>query len=72
MSESNSVSPLLDGFKLGNPISNHHGVCCCPAIKENSDIYDKLYAEYKILHDYFGQGGNDVMKRLKAIKGENE
>lgn len=41
-------------------------------IKENSDIYDKLYAEYKILHDYFGQGGNDVMKRLKAIKGENE
>lgn len=37
MSESNQVLPLLDGFKLGNPISNHHGVCCCPAIKENSD-----------------------------------
>ena len=37
MSESNHVSPLLDGFKLGNPMSNHHGVLCCPAIKENSD-----------------------------------
>ncbi len=35
---------------------------------ENSAIYDKLYAEYEILHDYFGRGTNDVMKRLKEIK----
>lgn len=35
---------------------------------ENAAVYDKLYAEYKILHDYFGRGGNDVMKRLKSIK----
>ena len=27
-----------------------------------------LFAEYKILHDYFGRGANDVMKRLKEIK----
>lgn len=39
-------------------------------IEENTAVYDKLYAEYKILHDYFGKGGNDVMKRLKAIKNE--
>ncbi len=32
---------------------------------ENVKLYDKLYAEYKLLHDYFGRGGNDVMKRLK-------
>lgn len=37
-------------------------------IKENSLVYDKLYAEYEILHDYFGRGDNDVMKRLKDIK----
>ena len=37
-------------------------------IKENSDIYDKLFAEYQTLHDYFGRGENDVMKRLKVIK----
>lgn len=37
---------------------------------ENSAIYDKLYAEYKTLHDYFGRGDNDVMKRLKAIAKE--
>ena len=36
--------------------------------KENAEIYDKLFAEYKILHDYFGKGANDVMKRLKEIK----
>ncbi|MBP9989176.1 MAG: ribulokinase [Ruminococcus sp.] len=36
--------------------------------EENVAIYDKLFAEYKILHDYFGRGENDVMKRLKAIK----
>lgn len=39
-------------------------------IPENVKIYDKLYAEYKILHDYFGRGANDVMKRLKKIKAE--
>lgn len=35
---------------------------------ENSAIYDNLFSEYKILHDYFGRGANDVMKRIKAIK----
>jgi len=35
--------------------------------KENVAIYNKLYAEYKTLHDYFGRGENDVMKRLKQI-----
>ncbi|WP_438431991.1 ribulokinase [Gorillibacterium sp. sgz500922] len=37
-------------------------------IPENVAVYDKLYQEYSLLHDYFGRGANDVMKRLKAIK----
>lgn len=37
-------------------------------IPENVAVYDKLYSEYKILHDYFGRGENDVLKRLKDIK----
>jgi len=37
-------------------------------IAENVKIYDELYKEYKILHDYFGRGENDVMKRLKKIR----
>jgi L-ribulokinase len=32
--------------------------------------YDRLYAEYLLLHDYFGTGVNDVMRRLKALKRE--
>lgn len=37
---------------------------------ENVAMYNKLYKEYEILHDYFGLGTNDVQKRLKAIKKE--
>jgi L-ribulokinase len=37
-------------------------------IPRNEEAYTKLYNEYKILHDYFGRGANDVMKRLKEIK----
>ena len=36
--------------------------------EENAKIYDELFKEYRILHDYFGRGENDVMKRLKNIK----
>ena len=39
---------------------------------ENVEIYNRLFAEYKLLHDYFGAGGNDVMKRLKDIKSSQK
>jgi L-ribulokinase len=39
-------------------------------IAENKAVYDRLYAEYVTLHDYFGRGANDVMKRLKALRAE--
>ena len=31
-------------------------------------VYTELYREYRLLHDYFGRGPNDVMKRLKALR----
>lgn len=41
-------------------------------IEENSVRYDALFAEYTLLHDYFGRldrpGSNGVMHRLKAIR----
>lgn len=37
MSEPRLISPLLDGFMMGEPISDHHGVCSCPAIKEDTE-----------------------------------
>ncbi len=33
--------------------------------EKNHSIYQAVYAEYEKLHDYFGRGINDVMKRLK-------
>jgi len=39
-------------------------------IAENVAIYDKLFYEYRILHDYFGRGDNNVMKRLKEMKNK--
>lgn len=37
---------------------------------ENAAVYAKLFREYETLHDYFGRGANDVMKRIKSIKIE--
>ncbi len=37
-------------------------------VPENTEAYDKLYREYKTLVQYFGCGGNDVMKLLKKLK----
>ncbi|MFF0944815.1 ribulokinase [Kocuria sp. CPCC 205300] len=33
-----------------------------------TEAYSALYAEYTALHDHFGRGGNDVMRRLKALR----
>ena len=37
MSEPKLISPMLDGYSMGEPFSNRHGVCCCPAMYQNSD-----------------------------------
>jgi L-ribulokinase len=34
----------------------------------NADTYDELYADYVLLHDYFGRGANEVMHRLRALR----
>lgn len=39
---------------------------------ENAAVYDALYEEYKTLHEYFGKGGNDVMKRLNALRSSQK
>lgn len=33
-----------------------------------SKAYDALFAEYSTLHDYFGRGGNNVMRRLREMR----
>jgi L-ribulokinase len=34
----------------------------------NQAVYERLYAEYIRLYDYFGRGQNDVMKALKGLR----
>lgn len=34
-------------------------------IPQNVEAYHSLYGEYKMLHDYFGAGGNEVMHRMR-------
>ncbi len=41
-------------------------------IPANVALYERLYAEYVTLHDTFGRGTNDVMKRLKALREEQK
>ena len=40
------------------PIASHH------------DVYDRLYGEYRRLHDLFGRGGDDVMANLRRLRRE--
>jgi L-ribulokinase len=42
----------------------------CWPIPEHKQVYDLLFSEYVRLHDYFGRGENDVMKRLKKLKAD--
>ena len=67
------------GKKQGGYDSIFEAACKMAKIKdkyykpnqENVSTYNKLYAEYKLLHDYFGRGENNVMKRLKEIKRQS-
>ncbi|WP_123966399.1 ribulokinase [Streptomyces sp. TLI_185] len=37
---------------------------------QRAAAYERLYSEYRLLHDYFGRGTNDVMHRLRRIRAE--
>jgi L-ribulokinase len=39
-------------------------------IPANRAVYDRLYAEYVRLYDYYGRGENNVMKTLRGIRDE--
>ena len=37
LSDFKLISPMLDNFAMGAPVSEHHGVFCCPAMENLSD-----------------------------------
>ena len=45
LSEAKLISPMLDGFSLGQSISDHSGVECYPAMRDDSE---KRYIVKKI------------------------
>ena len=64
------------GAAAGGYDSHHrrrgaHGAAARRALRARPGacgVYDELYADYRTLHDHFGRGGNDVMKRLRALR----
>lgn len=63
----------VTGYKNANEVSKVIGSVDDKVYSpnpENAAVYDKLYAEYETLLEYFGKGANDVMKRLNAIRDE--
>ncbi len=55
-----------DPFEASSAMSRVRDTVYEP-VSENVEIYNRLYAEYEKLHDYFGRGGNDVMKKLREF-----
>ncbi len=48
-------------------MGDRHEIVYEPA-EHGREVYDELYSEFSTLHDYFGRGQNEVMKRLRRIR----
>ena len=55
-------------WRAENPVL--YLVCLLDGNPEATAVYEKIYAEYKRLYDYFGRGENNVMKTLRKIREE--
>lgn len=62
-----SAGVYPDAASAVRAMSGKPGSVCMP-IDDNIPVYERLYQEYKRLHDYFGRGENNVLKRLKALR----
>ena len=66
-----AADPALTGYKNVNEAARKLGKIkdtVYHPMAENVAIYAQLFAEYKKLHDYFGRGENNVMKKLRALR----
>lgn len=71
---------MFGAFAAGSAAGGHDSLaeaarCMAPAGADshkpdsrNHAVYRELFAEYRRLHSYFGQGGNDIMKRLRQLR----
>ncbi len=66
-----AASEMVTGYKDANEIAAKLGKVQEKVYLPSADqaaVYDALYKDYLTLHEYFGKGGNDVMKRLNALR----
>lgn len=66
MSEPRLISPLLDNFIMGDPISDHNGIRCCPAMDTVTD--DKYIV--KIISFPSSQTQLDALLLANAFENE--
>ena len=64
-----SIGGYDDIFAAADTMGGLQDVVYKP-IPDHVAIYDRMYADYRTLYDYFGRGQNDVMKRLRALRRE--
>lgn len=62
--EQGGYETILEATKVMGRVKKE----CFRPIVEHVKVYEELYGEYKTLVEYFGEGGNNVMKNLKNIK----
>ncbi len=68
MSESTPICSLLDGYMIGEPISEHNGIQCCPAL--NSITNDRYFL--KIITFPPSQTQLDALYLTGALKDEDD
>jgi len=59
-----------DSIEAASHAMGHLSGTTYAARPEHRDAYDVLYGEYVRLHDLFGRGGDDIMRRLKRLQIE--
>ena len=65
-SENGGYDSVFDATKV---MANLTDICYKPE-PEAQKVYDRIFEDWKMLHDYFGRGENNVMKRLKKLRIE--
>ena len=70
-----AASPEVSGFSSLNEIAEKLGSkpkSVYMPQAEQSEAYDQLYAAYRELMQYFGEGGSNIMHRLTALRRQRQ
>jgi len=65
-----AAGPEAGGYGLSEAVARMGGVKerCYQPDPGAHEVYNQLFAEWVRLHDYFGRGENNVLKKLRALR----